>query len=109
MSTAIPRGNIVKQFAIGPTLTSVAVATITTAEQTYTVTGLQVGDIVLAVNRPNNTPVGVGIVNARVSAANTLALTWVNPTAGSVTPGAGVFSIVIGRPEAVTLPTVFNA
>jgi hypothetical protein len=111
MTTAIPRGNIVKMFAIGPTLTSVAVATITTAEQSYTVNGLQVGDIVAAVNRPNNTPVGVGVVNARVSAANTLSLTWVNPTAGSVTPGAGVFSIIIARPEigGGTLPTVFNA
>lgn len=110
MTTTLARGNINKLYAIAPTLTSVGVATITTAEQTYTVPGLQVGDLVISVNRPNNTPVGVGIVNARVSAANTLALTWVNPTAGSVTPGAGVFSIVIGRPEQPgQLPTVFNA
>lgn len=108
MTTQIARGNLNKLVALTPTLTSVAVATITSAEQSYTVPGLLVGDIVVSVNRPNNTPVGVGIVNARVSAANTLALTWVNPTAGSVTPGAGVFSLVIGRPDG-PLPTVFNA
>lgn len=110
MSTTLARGNLNKVFALAPTLTSVAVSTITTAEQTYTVQGLQVGDIVVSVNRPNNTPVGVGIVNARVSAANTLALTWVNPTAGSVTPGAGAFALVIARPDQPgQLPTVFNA
>lgn len=110
MTTLIARGNLNKVFAIAPTLTSVAVATITTAEQTYTVTGLRVGDIVVAVNRPNNTPVGVGVVNARVSATDTLALTWVNPTAGSVTPGAGAFSLIIARPDQPgQLPTVFNA
>jgi hypothetical protein len=109
MSTALPRGNINRIFALAPTLTSVGVNTITSAEQTYTVTGLAVGDVVVSVNRPNNTPVGVGIVNARVSAANTLALTWVNPTAGSVTPGAGIFSLIVARPETPgALPTVMT-
>jgi hypothetical protein len=99
MSTLLPRGNIQRVFALGPTLTPVGVATVTTAEQTFTVPGLNVGDLVVTVNRPNNTPAGVGITNARVSAANTLALTFVNPTAGSVTPGAGVYSIIIARPD----------
>ena len=108
MSTLNPRGNIVKMFALSPTLTSVAVATITTAEQTYTVPGLLVGDIIVAAQRPANSPVGVGVVNARVSAANTLALTWVNPTAGSVTPAAAAFQILVARPEG-SLPAIFNA
>ncbi len=99
MSTNIIRGAIQRLYVIGPTLTPVAVATITTAEQTFTINGLAVGDVVLTVNRPNNTPVGVGITNARVSAVNTLALTFVNPTIASVTPGAGVYSICIARPE----------
>ena len=108
MSTGIARGNIGKLFALSPTLTSVGVATITTAEQTYTVPGLQVGDVIVSVQRPANSPVGVGVVNARVSAANTLALTWVNPTAGSVTPAAAAFQIVVARPEG-SLPAIFNA
>lgn len=109
MSTLLPRGNINRLFALAPTLTPVAVATITTAEQTFTVPGLAVGDVVVCVQRPNNTPAGVGITNTRVSAANTLALTFVNPTAGSVTPGAGVYSIVVARPETPgALPTVMT-
>lgn len=99
MTTAIPRGNIAKSFMIAPTLTSAAVATITTAEQTYTVSGLQLGDLIAAVSRPAATPAGVGVVNARVSAADTLALTWVNPTAGSVTPAAAVIRLLVVRPE----------
>jgi hypothetical protein len=110
MTTAIARGNVSKLFVLSPTLTSVAVATITTAEQTYTVPGLQLGDVIVAAQRPANSPVGVGIVGGRVSAADTLALTWVNPTAGSVTPAAAAITLVVARPENVgNLPAVFNA
>ena len=73
-----------------------SVATITTAEQTFTVTGLQVGDVILAVNKPTTT-VGVGIVNMRVSAADTLALTFVNPTAGAVDPASETYLVVAMR------------
>lgn len=75
-----------------------AVATITTAEQTVTVPGVRAGDIVLSVNKPTPT-VGVGIAGARVSADNTIAVTFVNPTAGSVNPGAEVYTFVWATPE----------
>lgn len=77
------------------TLNPASVAAATSAEQTFTVTGLAVGDIVLAVNKPTATA-GVGIVNARVSAANTLALTFVNATAGAVDPASESYEIVVG-------------
>lgn len=106
MTTMIPRGNLLSIYAFTATLDPAAVATITTAEQTFTVPGLQVGDIVISINKPTNT-VGVGIVNARVSAANTLAISFVNPTAGSVNPASESYVIVIGRPEAIA--PAFNA
>jgi hypothetical protein len=109
MSTSIARGNIAKMFAVSVTFDPASVATITTAEQTLTVTGVQVGDIVIAVNKPTNTA-GVGIVNARVSAANTVALTFVNPTAGSVDAASESWIFVFGRPERPNnLPAIFNA
>ena len=62
------------------------VNTITTSEQTVTVPGLNVGDVVV-VNKPTH-QTGLGIVGARVSAANTLAITFSNPTAAGITPTA---------------------
>lgn len=103
-STTVLRGNCSGVILIGPTLTPVAVATITTAEQTFTVPGLQLSDFVI-VNPAVAQTAGVGIVGARVSAVNTLAVTFDNPTAGSVTPVAGVYQIAIFRPENLPLPT----
>jgi hypothetical protein len=96
-------------FAVSVTFDPASVATITTAEQTVTVTGVKLGDIVLAWNKPTNTA-GVGPVNARVSAADTLAITFVNPTVGSVDAASESWIFVIARPERPNqLPSIFNA
>lgn len=107
MSTTIPRGNISKMFAVSVTFDPASVATITVAEQTVTVKGVKVGDIVIAWNKPTTTT-GVGVVNARVSAADTLALAFVNPTAGAVDAASETWTFVIARPEQ-TPPAIFNA
>jgi hypothetical protein len=83
-----------------------SVAAATTAEQTVTVNGLRVGDFVFRPSKPTLTA-GVGIVNARVSAANTLAVTWVNATAAAVDPPSETYSILVMRPEKVQAGT-FN-
>lgn len=81
-----------------PTLSPAAVAANTTAEQTFTVTGVAVGDIVMFPNKPT-AQAGLGIVGARVSAANVVAITFSNNTAGSITPTAAeVYSIAVLRP-----------
>jgi hypothetical protein len=109
MSTNIARGNIVKMFAVSVTWDPAAVATITTAEQNVTVPGVQVGDIVMAWNKPSNTT-GAMPVNCRVSAANTVSVSFVNPTAGSVNPASEAWIFVIARPESPSaLPSIFNA
>ena len=72
-------------------LTPVAVAANTTAEQTFTVTGL-VASSQVAVNKPTVTT-GLAIVGARVSAANTLAITYQNVTASPITPPAETYGI----------------
>lgn len=73
-------------YKLSATLSPAIVAANTTAEQTFTVTGLAVGDVVM-VNKPT-TQAGLGIVGARVSAANTLAITFSNNTAAGITPTA---------------------
>lgn len=94
----IPQSNLISTFALTVVFDPASVATITTAEQDVTVKGVKVGDIVLAVNKPSLTA-GVGIVNARVKAADTVSLQFVNPTAGSVDPASETYTFVIGRPE----------
>jgi hypothetical protein len=104
MSTLIPRGNIQRIFAIAVTFNPASVATATTAEQTVTVLGLRTGDFVIP-QKPTNTA-GVGVVNCRVSATDTLALTFVNPTAGAVDAASEVWQFLVFRPEvaAAVLP-----
>ena len=70
------------------TLSPVAVAANTCAEQAFTVTGVQVGDVVIAANKPT-AQAGLGIGGMRASAANTIAITFCNNTAGAITPTAG--------------------
>ena len=70
-----------------PTLTPAAVAANTTAEQTFTVTGLVSGSPVW-VNKSASAQAGLGIVGCRVSAANTLAITFSNSSGSSITPNS---------------------
>lgn len=109
MSTLIPRGNIARIFAVAVTFNPASVATITTAEQTTTVVGLRPGDFVLS-QKPTNTA-GVGVVNCRVSAVDTLAVTFVNPTAGGVDAASETWQFLVFRPEvaAAALPSVIPA
>jgi len=92
-------GNIVKASVISITLSPAAVAANTTAEQTFTVNGLAVGDWV-GVIKPTN-QAGLAVVNSRVSAVNTLAISFGNFTAASITPTAAqVYSVMVARPDA---------
>jgi len=76
-------------------LTPVSVAANTTAEQAFTVSGLVASDIVI-VNKPS-LDAGIGIVNARVSAVNTLAITYSNNTGGSIVPTSETYKILTTR------------
>ena len=55
-------------------LTPISVAANTTAEQTFTVTGLDINDLVI-VNKPS-LDAGIGIGGARVTAADTIGITY---------------------------------
>lgn len=83
-------------FIVTADWTPASVAANTTAEQTVTVAGTVVGDHV-SVTPPGNTA-GVSLTAARVSAANTVAVTFVNPTAGAVTPLTGDHVFKVTRP-----------
>jgi hypothetical protein len=85
---------ITQQTVYTPTLTPAAVAAAGFSEQTFTVTGLATTDTVI-VNGPAAAANSV-LVHARVSAANTLALTWIT-NAATITPTSGTYRIVAIR------------
>jgi hypothetical protein len=102
--STLARGNILLAGIYGLTISPASVAANTTVEQTFTLTGLAIGDIV-AVTKPT-LQAGLGIVNSRVSAANTIAIAFSNNTASPIVPTAGELYIVeLNRPENQPLPT----
>lgn len=97
MSSMIPRGNINELQIVSVALTPSAVGANTTAQQTFTVAGVKVGDVVVAVENPSH-QAGLGIVGARVTAADTVGITFSNNTGAGITPTAGeTYDFVIAR------------
>lgn len=108
-------GNVTGNYIIRASLTPAATAAATAVEQTFTsastganlnLGALRVGDFV-TINPPSITA-GVGIVGARVSAAGTLAITFSNSTAGSLTAPAGTYVIKVDRPETQAAAAVIS-
>jgi len=98
-SSDIALGNLSYIFLLQATLSPAQVAAATTAEQTFTVNGLLTTDFV-EVQKPT-AQAGIGICGARVSAANTLAINFVNATAATATTptAAEVYLIKVTRRE----------
>lgn len=101
--TTIIRGNVSVREIIAPVLTPAQVLQATTAVQNFTVPGLLTTDIV-RVHFAGVSTAGVFVCSSRVSAADTLALTFANVTAGALTPAAGVYNVQIDSPEDNPLP-----
>ena len=93
----MPTGNMWKVGVFQLTLSTVSVAWSTTTEQTFSATGigLHTTDMVL-VQKPTTQP-GLGIAGSRVSAADTLAINFINVTT-TLTPTAGeVYKVAVFR------------
>jgi hypothetical protein len=83
------------------TLSPSSVGANTTAEQTFTFPGLLASDVVISVSKPT-AQAGLGIVGWRVSAANTLAITFSNNTGSPIVPTASqVYTVTFMRPQNV--------
>lgn len=93
-----PVGNCQSIWLLSVALTPAAVAANTTAEQSFTVAGIQAGDLI-EVNKPT-VQAGLGLINAR-AAANTVYIGFSNNTGSSITPTPGeAYQIVVMRPIA---------
>lgn len=99
--STVSRGNIIGQWMLALTLSPALVAPNTTAEQTFTCTGVLLGDMI-DISKPT-TQGGLGVVNSRVSAAGVIAIAFANLTAATITPTSNeVYDVQISRPENLT-------
>lgn len=76
-------------------LTPSSVATIVTVEQAFVVTGILANDILLSVEP--QVAINVGIAGERITAVDEVTVAFVNPTAGSLTPTAGLYQFTVLR------------
>ena len=103
--TTVVGGNAFKSNLYAITLSPASVANATTAEQTFAVNGLNTTDFVYVI-KPSN-QAGLAITNCRVSAANTLAISFGNVTAATITPTGGeVYTLLHAVSEYQPLQTV---
>ncbi len=97
--STVPIGNVRNNWVLAPTLTPVSVANSTSAEQTFSMSAVQLGDYVY-VNKPSF-QAGLSIVNSRVSAKDVIAITYLNTTAATITPASETYCVHICRAENV--------
>jgi len=66
-----------------------------TSEQTFTVNGVASNDFV-TISKPSHTP-GLGIANVRVSAKDTIAITYINTTGSAIDPSEETYTIKVEK------------
>ncbi len=100
-----PIGSVRNVFVVLVPTTNASVGANTTAERTFTVPGLLLGFDAVHVNKPTH-QTGLGIVNSRVSADNTLAITYMNNTGGGITPTSESYLVTVMRHDYPALSLV---
>ena len=90
------RGMGILEFTYDPSSISAA----TTEQQTVTVPGVKVGDVVVIIKGSLDS--GVAIAGTQVTATDTVKITWVNATAAPVNPPSETYKCLWFRPEGGT-------
>lgn len=103
MTVGIMDGNVRGLYLVSLSLDPANVATITTAEQDFTVPGVHATDIAIAFNL-SAAVAGLGVAGVRVKATDTISVVFVNPTAAGINAAAQTCTVVIARPDVPTLP-----
>lgn len=99
MSAGVIAGNVAVLNVVQVTWDIPSVAANTTEEETFTLTGVKVGDYV----HVSKADLDAGIVfgSARVTAADTVGVQITNPTAGAVDAASETVTVFVARPEGV--------
>lgn len=78
-------------------LTPAQVALSSAAYQNFTVAGLLTTDTIIPAGNPISN--ATAVTNARCTTAGTMAVQFVNPTTGNLTPTAGTYKFLVIRTE----------
>ena len=97
MSVGIMAGNVASLTVITATVDLGSVAANTSEEETATLLGVKLGDVVLCIDSSLNA--GQVIAQARVSAADTVTLQVINTTAGAIDAASKTMTFLVARPE----------
>lgn len=89
-------GRVSAQLAVYTVTVDPASVTATSNELDVTIAGVKVGDVVLAVNKPTLTA-GLGVVNYRVKAANTISIQFLAAGVGAVDGASETYTVVIAH------------
>jgi len=88
-------GSFARVHAYSPEIDVASVAANSESVQTFTVEGLSTNDVV-TVNKPSN-DAGLDLVQAWVSAANTLSLKFRNATGSPIDPASETYRVIATR------------
>ena len=81
------------KYSVAINVTSVSANS--TSEQTVSISGVASNDFV-TVSKPSHTA-GLGIVNVRVSAKDTIAITFMNTTGSAIDPGSEEYIVKVEK------------
>lgn len=107
MSVGIISTNILGLKILNATVDLGSVAANTSEEETFTLTGVKVGDFVIV--QSDDLEAGIILGSARVEADDTVTVEVVNATAGAVDAASSTMKVLVARFEgsATDLPTAF--
>jgi hypothetical protein len=97
MANGILNGNVSGMTIMTATVDLGSVAANTSEEETATVSGVNIGDVVVCINSSLNA--GQVVSGARVSAANTVILQVINTTGSAIDAGSKTMTFLVVRPE----------
>ena len=103
-SSTITRGNALSTTYIGPNLTPVAVASYTSAVQTFNIPGLLTTDIIQSVGAVGTQTAGLVTAECDCYTNGILSVQFLNSTNASATPYAGQYIFQVTRTDGNTLP-----
>lgn len=98
MFASAPGSTPVKKHKIyTANLTPASVGAATSAEQDFTISGILSTDVLAGFENPDFGN-ATGVAGVRIKQNNTISVRFINPTAGALTPGAGVWNFLILSP-----------
>ena len=100
MSSGIIGGNMFAICAVSATIDVASVSAATTSDQSFTIPGVLLGDIV-AVIPASTLNTGLSVSHAIVTGTDTVSIRFMNATAGALNPASATYTFLVFRPESI--------